>query len=127
MYYNRSCRACGTCMMPNSHCSLCKEYVSWSCPKCLAMDDVTHKHDSYGGISIIQSLSTRRYKNYRKRTLAAFSSVSNRHFASPLLPLVAFSIRAAISPGCDTSDAWLELSDRVVAFIRSAKLRSAPG
>ena len=38
-----------------------------------------------------------------------------------LLPLVAFRINWAISFGCDTYDAWEELSDRVVAFIRCAK------
>ncbi|HEX9320373.1 MAG TPA: hypothetical protein VF884_15680 [Nitrososphaeraceae archaeon] len=43
------------------------------------------------------------------------------------IPFVAFRINSAISSGCDTSDAWLELSDTVVAFIRPAKLRSAPG
>ena len=44
-----------------------------------------------------------------------------------VLPFVAFKINSAISSGCDTSDAWLELIDTIVAFIRSAKLRSAPG
>src|SRR5215217_4915499 len=44
-----------------------------------------------------------------------------------VLPFVAFRINSAISSGCDTSDAWLELSDRVVAFIRFAKLRCTSG
>ena len=33
---------------------------------------------------------------------------------------VALRINSAISSGCNTSDVWLELSDRVVASIRSA-------
>jgi hypothetical protein len=45
-----------------------------------------------------------------------------------LLPFVAFRISSAISPGCDTSDAWLALSEIVVvAFIHSAKLRWVSG
>jgi hypothetical protein len=40
-----------------------------------------------------------------------------------VLPFVAFRINSAISSGCVTSDAWLELRDIVVAFIRFAKLR----
>jgi len=45
MYYNRSCRACGTHLEPTSVCNICKEYVSWICHKCFRMDDVTHRHD----------------------------------------------------------------------------------
>lgn len=52
MYYDHSCRACGTYMMPISLCIICKEYISWACPKCFKRDDVTHKHD-YCRISYI--------------------------------------------------------------------------
>lgn len=45
MYYNRSCRACGAHLTPISLCNICKEYVSWTCGKCLKMDDVTHRHN----------------------------------------------------------------------------------
>lgn len=45
VYYNRSCRVCGTHLTPISLCSVCKEYVSWTCGKCLKMDDVTHRHN----------------------------------------------------------------------------------
>ena len=45
MHNNRSCRACGTHLTPISLCNICKEYVSWTCGKCLKMDDVTHRHD----------------------------------------------------------------------------------
>src|ERR671919_484879 len=45
----------------------------------------------------------------------------------PVLPFVAFRINSAISSGCVTSDAWLELRDIVVAFIRFAKLRCTSG
>src|SRR6266496_5708656 len=47
MYYNRSCRACGTHLTPISLCNICKEYLSWTCGKCLKMDDVTHSHNYY--------------------------------------------------------------------------------
>jgi hypothetical protein len=47
MYYNRSCRACGTHLEPTSICSICEEYVSWICSKCFKIDDVTHRHNYY--------------------------------------------------------------------------------
>src|SRR5918995_4852125 len=45
----------------------------------------------------------------------------------PVLPFVAFKMNWAISSGCETSDAWLELSEIVVAFIRCANIRWASG
>jgi hypothetical protein len=42
-----------------------------------------------------------------------------------VLPLAASRINWAISSGWDTGDAWLELSEIVVAFIRCANIRSA--
>lgn len=50
MHLNRSCRACGTHLIPISLCTVCKEYVSWSCMNCLKLDDVTHSH-SYCRVS----------------------------------------------------------------------------
>src|SRR6476659_1059086 len=46
MYYNRSCRGCGTHLTPTSLCNMCLEHVSWICSKCLKIDDVTHKHSN---------------------------------------------------------------------------------
>ena len=40
---------------------------------------------------------------------------------------VAFKINSAISYGCDTSDAWLEFIESVVAFICSAQSRWISG
>ena len=37
-----------------------------------------------------------------------------------MLPSAAFRINPAISSGCDTNDAWLELSERVIVFIHSS-------
>ena len=37
-----------------------------------------------------------------------------------VLPSAAFRINPAISSGCDTNDAWLELSERVIVFIHSS-------
>ena len=37
-------------------------------------------------------------------------------------PFVALRMKSAISVGCETYDAWLALSDRVVAFICSANV-----
>ena len=45
MYYNRSCRACGTHLEPSSVCNVCKEYVCWICSKCFKADDVIHRHN----------------------------------------------------------------------------------
>src|SRR5215469_16083925 len=43
------------------------------------------------------------------------------------IPLVAFRINWAISVGWDTSEAWLEGSEIVVAFICFANIRSRAG
>lgn len=57
---------------------------------------------------------------------------TSAHYASttichPMLPFVAFMISWAISSGWDRAAAWLEFSERVVALIRSANIRSASG
>jgi hypothetical protein len=39
-----------------------------------------------------------------------------------VFPLAASRINPATLSGCETSDAWLELSEIVVAFIRCAKI-----
>ena len=53
MYYNRSCRACGTDLEPTLVCDTCKEHISWICCKCFRTDEVIHKHNilpKYSGV-----------------------------------------------------------------------------
>jgi hypothetical protein len=45
MYYNRSCRACGSVLEPTLVCDICTEYISWICCKCFRTDEVIHKHN----------------------------------------------------------------------------------
>lgn len=40
-----SCRACGGYLTPTSHCTVCKEYITWMCNNCEKMEDVTHSHN----------------------------------------------------------------------------------
>jgi predicted amidophosphoribosyltransferase len=68
MYYNRSCRACGTHLEPTSICSICKEDVSWICGKCFKLDDVTHRHTYYRipymvEVAIVTSYKQEKTKN----------------------------------------------------------------
>jgi hypothetical protein len=44
MSHKISCRACGEYLSPTAICTVCQEYVIWTCPRCERTDDVTHIH-----------------------------------------------------------------------------------
>ena len=45
MFNKTSCRPCGGYLTPTSHCTVCKEYISWVCNSCERLEDVTHNHN----------------------------------------------------------------------------------
>jgi hypothetical protein len=44
MSHKISCRACGNYLVPTAICTVCHEYVMWSCTSCGSTEDVTHVH-----------------------------------------------------------------------------------